>query len=400
MFVECNGDETGNVDWYEFDVAKEDEKDEEEKKWELLSSCVVTSNVAEITNVVSDVDWYGFVAVAIDASAAVVVEEEEEEVPISCEVGTELDEMVATENDSEFDDGDVLLSSCVDTSEGIDSDVVTVDTCCTTDARDKAVDVDNVVGSIKSDSDGDVDSSTKEVDKMDATVFVVTSISLSWFKEFDCENDDEERKVAVDDSVERGWDIVKYDAVVSEFNDPIEKVFEYGIIAVVDGVSVDFSDIDGIVAVDINVVLDIFVSVDVAECEKSSAVEKDSNDGLVAAADDCGWLDESNIGVDVDVDWSITDKVGGSVDKWYLDEIVIEDNSVDRIVLVFADVANSDVVSVVTKEEEGSICGDWLIVADVDWRRSEDSDVEVEVDVCREDKNNEAENPIVPDDGK
>lgn len=78
MFVECNGDETGNVDWYEFDVAKEDEKDEEEAKWELLSSCVVTSNVAEITNVVSDVDWYGFVAVAIDASAAVVVDEGKE----------------------------------------------------------------------------------------------------------------------------------------------------------------------------------------------------------------------------------------------------------------------------------------------------------------------------------
>lgn len=56
-----------------------------------MSSCVVTSNVAEITDVVSDVDWYGFVAVAIDASAAVVVEEEEEEeeVPISCEVGIE-----------------------------------------------------------------------------------------------------------------------------------------------------------------------------------------------------------------------------------------------------------------------------------------------------------------------
>lgn len=134
-----------------------------------------------------------------------------------------------------------------------------------------------------------------------------------------------------------------------------------------------------------------------------SFVEKDCNDGLVAAADDCGWWDESNIGVDVDVDWSITDKVGDSVDKWYLDEIVIEDNSVDCIVLVFADVADSDVVSVVTKEEEeeeGSVCGDWLIVADVDWRRSDDSDVEVEVDVWREDKNNEAENPIVPDDGK
>lgn len=61
-----------------------------------MSSCVVTSNVAEITDVVSDVDWYGFVAVAIDATAAVVVEEEEEEdeedkeeVPISCEVGIE-----------------------------------------------------------------------------------------------------------------------------------------------------------------------------------------------------------------------------------------------------------------------------------------------------------------------
>lgn len=58
-----------------------------------MSSCVVTSNVAEITDVVSDVDWYGFVAVAIDA---VVVEEEDEEdeedneeVPISCEVGIE-----------------------------------------------------------------------------------------------------------------------------------------------------------------------------------------------------------------------------------------------------------------------------------------------------------------------
>lgn len=95
MFVECNGDKTWNVDWYEFDVAKEDEKDEEEEKWELLSSCVVTSNVAEITDVVSDGDWYGFVAVAIDATAAVVVEDEgedeedKEEVPISCEVGIE-----------------------------------------------------------------------------------------------------------------------------------------------------------------------------------------------------------------------------------------------------------------------------------------------------------------------
>lgn len=95
MFVECNGDETGDVAWYEFDVAKEDEKDEEEEKWELLSSCVVTSNVAEITDVVSDGDWYGFVAVAIDATAAVVVEDEgedeedKEEVPISCEVGIE-----------------------------------------------------------------------------------------------------------------------------------------------------------------------------------------------------------------------------------------------------------------------------------------------------------------------
>lgn len=59
---------------------------------------------------------------------------------------------------------------------------------------------------------------------------------------------------------------------MSEFNNPIEKVFEYGIIAVVDGVSVDFSDIDGIVAVDINVGLDSFVSVDVAECDKFSAV--------------------------------------------------------------------------------------------------------------------------------
>lgn len=96
MFVECNDDETGNVDWYEFDVAKEDEKDEEEEKWELLS-CVLTSSVAEITDVVSGVDWYGFIAVAIDATAVVVVEEEDgeedeedkKEVPISCEVGIE-----------------------------------------------------------------------------------------------------------------------------------------------------------------------------------------------------------------------------------------------------------------------------------------------------------------------
>lgn len=196
--------------------------------------------------------------------------------------------MVATEKDC---DGDVFMSSCVDTSEGIVTDAVIVDTCGTTDARDKAIDVDDVVGSIKSDNsvdiddrggisekddkdvcDWDVDSSTREVDKMDVPVNVVTSISLSWFKEFDCENDGEERKVAVDDSVERWWDTVKNDAVVSELNDPIEKVFECGIIAVVDGVSVDFSDIDGIVAVDINVVLDIFDSVDVAECDKSSAV--------------------------------------------------------------------------------------------------------------------------------
>lgn len=130
-------------------------------------------------------------------------------------------------------------------------------------------------------------------------------------------------------------------------------------------------------------------------------VEKDCNDGFVVVEDDdCGWWDVFNIGVDVDVDWLIIDKVGGSVDKWYFDEIVIEDIFVDCIVLVFVDVVNSDVVFVVIKEEEGSVCGDWLIVVDVDWRRLEDFDVEVEVDVCREDKNNEVENFIVFDDGK
>lgn len=82
------------------------------------------------------------------------------------------------------------MSSCVDTSEGFDTDAVIVDTCGTTDARDKAVDVDDVVGSIKSDNsvdiddrggicDGDVDSSTREVDKMDVPLYVVTPISLS-----------------------------------------------------------------------------------------------------------------------------------------------------------------------------------------------------------------------------
>lgn len=131
-----------------------------------------------------------------------------------------------------------------------------------------------------------------------------------------------------------------------------------------------------------------------------SFVEKDCNDGFVVVVDDCGWWDEFNIGVDVDVDWFIIDKVGDSVDKWYFDEIVIEDNFVDGIVLVFVDVVNRNVVFVVIKEEEGSICGDWLIVVDVDWRWLEDFDVEVEVDVCREDKNNEVENFIVFDDGK
>lgn len=49
------------------------------------------------------------------------------------------------------------MSSCVDTSEGFDTDAVIVDTCGTTDARDKAVDVDDVVGSIKSDNSVDID---------------------------------------------------------------------------------------------------------------------------------------------------------------------------------------------------------------------------------------------------
>lgn len=90
MFVECNGDKKGNVDWYEFDVVKEDEKDEEEEKWEFLFFCVDMFNVVEIIDVVFDVDWYGFVVVVIDV---VVVEEEDEEdkeeVFIFCEVGIE-----------------------------------------------------------------------------------------------------------------------------------------------------------------------------------------------------------------------------------------------------------------------------------------------------------------------
>lgn len=96
MFVECNGDEIGDVVWYEFDVVKEDEKDEEEEKWEFLFFCVVMFNVVEIIDVVFDVDWYGFVVVVIDVIVVVVVEEDEEEdeedkeeVFIFCEVGIE-----------------------------------------------------------------------------------------------------------------------------------------------------------------------------------------------------------------------------------------------------------------------------------------------------------------------
>lgn len=176
---------------------------------------------------------------------------------------------------------------CVDIFEGIDIDVVIVDICGIIDVRDKVIDVDDVVGLIKSDNfvdiddrggifekddkdvcDGDVDFLIREVDKMDVFLYVVIFILFLWFKEFDCENDGEEWKVVVDDFVECWWDIVKNDVVVFEFNDLIEKVFEYGIIVVVDGVSVDFLDIDGIVVVDINVVLDIFDFVDVVEWDK------------------------------------------------------------------------------------------------------------------------------------
>lgn len=177
---------------------------------------------------------------------------------------------------------------CVDIFEGFDIDVVIVDICGIIDVRDKVVDVDDVVGLIKSDNfvdiddrggifekddkdvcDGDVDFLIREVDKMDVFLYVVIFILFLWFKEFDCENDGEEWKVVVDDFVECWWDIVKKnDVVVFEFNDLIEKVFEYGIIVVVDGVSVDFLDIDGIVVVDINVGLDSFVFVDVVECDK------------------------------------------------------------------------------------------------------------------------------------
>lgn len=106
--------------------------------------------------------------------------------------------MVSTENDCEFDDGDVFMSSCVDTSEGVDTDVVTVDACDTTDSKDKTVDKYDVVDSLNSaasvnnddrgrisgDDDGDVfgrdvDCSLNKVDTMDVSVFVVTSISFS-----------------------------------------------------------------------------------------------------------------------------------------------------------------------------------------------------------------------------
>lgn len=192
--------------------------------------------------------------------------------------------MVVIEKDC---DGDVFMFFCVDIFEGIDIDVVIVDICGIIDVRDKVIDVDDVVGLIKSDNfvdiddrggifekddkyvcDWDVDFLIREVDKMDVFVNVVILILFLWFKEFDCENDGEEWKVVVDDFVECWWDIVKNDVVVFEFNDLIEKVFECGIIVVVDGVSVDFLDIDGIVVVDINVVLDIFDFVDVVECDK------------------------------------------------------------------------------------------------------------------------------------
>lgn len=106
--------------------------------------------------------------------------------------------MVATGNDCEFDECDVFMSSCVDTSEGFDTDVATVDVCGTTNSMDKTVDEDDVLGSFDSDASvdngdrsgisenddcdvcgRDVDCSPREVDKIDMSVFVVTSISPS-----------------------------------------------------------------------------------------------------------------------------------------------------------------------------------------------------------------------------
>lgn len=66
-------------------------------------------------------------------------------------------------------------------------------------------------------------------------------------------------------------------------------------------------------------------------------VEEECNDGFVVVDDDCGWWDEFNIGVDVEVDWFIIDKVG---------------DSVDGNVLVFVDVVDSDVVFIREEEEE------------------------------------------------
>lgn len=53
-----------------------EEKEEEEEE---EASCVDTSIVVESTEVVSDVNWNGFVAVVTDFTAVVVAKEEEEE---------------------------------------------------------------------------------------------------------------------------------------------------------------------------------------------------------------------------------------------------------------------------------------------------------------------------------
>lgn len=105
--------------------------------------------------------------------------------------------MVATENECEFDDEcDVFMFSCVDTSEGVGTNVVIVDVCGIADSMDKTVDEDDVVVSFNSDASVDNDNrggvsenddcdvcgrdvDCSEVDKIDVSVFVVTSISPS-----------------------------------------------------------------------------------------------------------------------------------------------------------------------------------------------------------------------------
>lgn len=124
-------------------------------------------------------------------------------------------------------------------------------------------------------------------------------------------------RVAVDDTDDGGWDIVEYKVVVFELNDPSENV-EYGIIAVVD--DVDSWDIDGIVIDDKDMVWGVFVFVDAAVCDEAAvvAVPKEEDivcgDGLVTDDDDWERWDDSDVGVEVIVDWVVeSDTVGNLI---------------------------------------------------------------------------------------